>query len=110
MEASEIVLSIIIGLIGILLITYSFFASKEKGPILSNAYLLASEEERRKLDKPAEYRLISIIFGVLGLVFILEALYILTSWIILLYIMGTLIAFDIFYAFRVTWRSEKKNI
>jgi hypothetical protein len=50
MELSQIVSSIISGLISLLLLIYSFFTSKEKGPILSNTYLFASAKEREKMD------------------------------------------------------------
>lgn len=73
MESGQIITAIILGLIGLLLLVYSFFTSKEKGPIFSNTYLLASEEERKKIDKSAEYRLVKVVFGILGVVFLLLA-------------------------------------
>lgn len=100
METWKIVTSGILGLISILMLTYSFFTSKEKGPILSNTYLLATAEERRKIDKSAEYHLVTIVFGILGTVFLLLSLRILTSWYWINYIIGILIAYVIIYAIK----------
>ncbi len=109
MEISQIVSSIIIGLISILLLTYSFFTSKEKGPILSNTYLLATSEERKKMDKSAEYHLVTVIFSILGLVFLLLSIRILSSWSWINYIIGILIAIVIIYTITESIKSEKKS-
>lgn len=107
MEISQIVSSIILGLISILLLTYSFFASKEKGPILSNTYLLATYEERKKMDKSAEYHLVTVIFSILGMAFLLLTIRILSSWSWINYIIGILIAIVIIYAITESIKSEK---
>lgn len=107
MEIWQIVESVIGGIISILLFTYSFFTSKEKGPILSNTYLLATLEERKKVDKSAEYHLVTVVFGILGMVFLLFTIFILTSWSWINYIMGMLILIDIIYAITASIKSEK---
>ncbi len=104
----QIVSSIILALISILMLTYSYFASKEKGPILSNTYLWATPEERIKMDKSAEYHLITVVFGILGLVFLLLTIRILSSWSWINYIIGVLIAIVIIYAVTESMKSEKK--
>lgn len=109
METWQIVSSIIIGLISISLLTYSFFTSKEKGPILSNTYLWASVEERKKIDKTAEYHLITIVFRILGIVFLLLTISIITSWAWINYIIGILIVIVIIYAITESIKSEIKN-
>lgn len=108
MGLSQIVPSIILGLISILLITYSFFTSKEKGPILSNTYLFATSEERNKMDKSAEYHLVTVIFSILGMVFLLLTIRILSSLSWINYIIGILIAIIIIYAIKESIKSEKK--
>lgn len=102
----QIVSAIIISLISILLLTYSFFTSKEKGPILSSTYLLATADERKKIDKSAEYHLVTIVFGILGMVFLLLTIRILTSWVWINYIIGVLIAIVIIYAISESIKSE----
>lgn len=109
MVISQVVLTIVVGLISILLLTYSFFTSKEKGPILSNTYLLASAEERKHMDKSAEYHLVTIVFGILGMVFLLLTIRLLTSWAWLNYIIGILIAMVIIYAIVESIKTEAKN-
>lgn len=109
MERWQIISSIISGLISIILLTYSFFTSKEKGPILSNTYLLATAEERKKIDKSAEYHLVTIIFGILGMVFLLLTIRILTSYAWINYIIAVLIAIVIIYAIRESIKSEINN-
>lgn len=109
METWQIVSALIIGLISILLFTYSYFSSKEKGPILSNTYLFASNEERKKMDLSTEYHLVTIIFRILGLIFLLLTIRILTSWAWLNYFMGLLIVYVIIYAIRETIKSGKSN-
>ena len=109
MEISQIVASILLGLISISLLTYSFFTSKEKGPILSNSYLWATSEERQKMNKSAEYHLVTVVFGILGVVFLLLTLRILSSWSWINYIVGTLVGIVIIYAIINTIKSEKNK-
>ena len=106
MELQQIVSAIIIGLISILLLIYSFFTSKEKGPILSNSYLLATAEERKKMNKSAEYRLVTIVFSTLGMVFLLLAVSILTQWSWIYYIIGVLIIALMIYVIKESVKSE----
>ncbi len=106
MEISQIVPSIILGLISIILLTYSFFTSKEKGPILSNTYLLATSEERKKMDKSAEYHLVTVVFGILGMVFLLLTIRILSSWSWINYIIVFLIAIDIIYVIKESTKQK----
>lgn len=110
MEVWQIIFAIIIGLISISLLIYSFFTSKEKGPIFSNTYLLATKEERKKIDKSAEYHLVTVVFRILGIVFLILTVNILTSWSWLYYIIGILITVLIIYAIKESIQSEKKNL
>ena len=109
MEAVQLVSSITIGLISVLLLTYSFFTSKEKGPILSNTYLFATAKERKEINKSAEYRLVTIVFRILGMIFLLLAIRIITSWVWISYIIGILIVTVIIYAVIVSVKSERHN-
>lgn len=79
-EIIDIVAGSIIGIVAILLAVYAFFTSREKGPIISNPYVWLSEEERAKVDKKAEYRQLTVVFGCLALAFALLAIYMIFSW------------------------------
>lgn len=109
MKTWQIISALIIGLISVLLFTYSFFSSKEKGPILSNSYLFASNEERKRMNLSAEYHLVTIIFRNLGLIFLLLTVKILTSWFWLNYFLGILIVYVMIYAIKETIKSEKSS-
>lgn len=52
----------------------SLRAFREKGFLLNNAYLYASEEEREKLDKKPWYRQTAIAFLLISIIFALLAM------------------------------------
>ncbi|WP_313132216.1 DUF3784 domain-containing protein [Anaerocolumna sp.] len=99
---SEIVPALISGILSVLMFVYAFFTSKEKGPILSNNYLFVSKEKQKKLDKKLEYRRVTIVFGLLGLIFLLLTMQILTIWTWLNYAMGIVVILLIGYVVKVT--------
>lgn len=99
---SEIIPVIISGILTVLMFVYAFFTSKEKGPILSNHYLFTSKDKKEKIDKKVEYHRVTIVFGLLGIIFLLLTLQILTMWMWLNYIMGLFIILLIAYVVKVT--------
>ena len=63
----------------ILFIAIGFFALSvlhfcERGPLLNNAFLWATQEERKQLDKKPHYRQSAVAFFLLGVIFSLIAL------------------------------------
>ena len=66
---SDMFFAVITGIIAVILFIYVFFAVRCKGPILSNTYLFVSEKERSKIDKKAEYHMVSVVFGILATIF-----------------------------------------
>ena len=99
---SEIVPALISGIISVLMFVYALFTSKEKGPILTNNYLFASKEKQEKMDKKLEYRRATIVFGLLGLIFLLLTLQILTIWLWLNYAIGIVVILLISYVVKIT--------
>ena len=99
---SEIVPALISGILSALMFVYAFFTSKEKGPILSNNYLFISKEKKEKMDKKLEYRRATIVFGLLGLIFLLLTLQILTIWLWLNYAIGIVVILLISYVVKIT--------
>ncbi len=75
----NIIIGCVVAIIAILLGIYVSFTARGKGPVLSNTYLWASKQERERTKKD-EYRLVTIIFGCLAVIFALLSLYIFTSW------------------------------
>lgn len=78
----KIAIQTVLFFITIGLFVISFFHFKEKGPLLNNAYLFASEQERKTMDKKLYYRQSGIVFGLLGVIFLLITLEVLlkTGW------------------------------
>ncbi|GFI37932.1 hypothetical protein IMSAGC015_02121 [Lachnospiraceae bacterium] len=48
---SDVIFAVVTGIISVILFIYVSFTVRCKGPILSNTYLFASEEERNRIDK-----------------------------------------------------------
>ena len=94
----EIVIQTVLFLISTGLFVISFFQFKERGPLLNNAYLFASEQERKTMEKKPHYRQSGIVFGLLGVIFLLNAIEILlkTDW--LYYIIWAVAFITIVYA------------
>ena len=64
----------------------SYFQFREKGYLLNNAYFWASQEERRRMDERKEskkphYRQSGFAFMLIGFIFLIYAVYIMTHWI-----------------------------
>lgn len=74
MKTIEIIALAILLFISLLSFTLSYFQYKEKGFLLNNAYLYASKEECRKMDKKPHYRQSAIAFLGIGFLFLLLAL------------------------------------
>ena len=109
MVTSQIISGSIFGLISILLGIYVYFASKGKGPILSNSYIFASDKEKKKLDIKKEYKLVTIVFSSLTGIFTLLTLFIFTEIKLFLYLMWVLIIFVCIYAVIDAIKSEEKK-
>ena len=52
----------------------SFFSFREKGFLFNNAYLYASKEKRATMDKKPHYRQSAIVFLLIGIIFLLNAI------------------------------------
>ena len=95
-----VIILIIMSLVAFVL---SFFQLMEKGFLLNNAYLYASEEERKRMDKNKElkkpyYRQSGICFLLMGLGCVTNAAASVTSWGWLYILGGILIAVVLIYA------------
>lgn len=78
----EIIVASILLLISALLFLLSFRSFREKGFLFNNAWIYASEEERKNMNKKPHYRQTAIVFLLLGVVFVMNAVAILTGIVI----------------------------
>lgn len=109
MELWQVISAVILGFIAIVLFLYVYFTSREKGPILSNTYLFASMEDRSKINKSTEYHLVTIVFSLLGIIFLLLAVSILTTWTWLNFFVGLFVIILIVYAVVNAIKSETNH-
>ena len=65
--------AIILGIISLVCLFFGYRQLKEKGFLFNNAYLYATEEERRKMNKKPHYRQSGIIFILIGTIFAINA-------------------------------------
>ena len=79
----EIVAASILFAVSIFLFFLSVRSFMEKGFLFNNAYIYASEQERENMNKKQHYRQSAIVFLLLGVVFLLNALAVLlkVNWI-----------------------------
>lgn len=71
---------------------------KKTGPILSQAYISLSEEERQYFDKDAEYERITVLYGLIACFFLCVSITILTFNKIFAYIAIGIIIVAIIYS------------
>jgi hypothetical protein len=104
MVPSQITGAIITGLITIALFSYVSFAIRGKGPLLSNKYLFASTKERRSMDVKEEYKLVSTVFFLLGIGFLLITINIIVSRLWLFFAAAAIFLLSAIYAVAHTVR------
>ena len=86
MGIDQIICGIIFLVLAVGVFVISYFQFKEKGYLFNNAYFWASQKERRRMDEEKEskspyYRQSGFAFMLLGIICLIFAVYIITSWI-----------------------------
>lgn len=78
-----IVGAVILFVISAAALVMSVLSFMEKGFLFNNAYIYASKQERKEMNKKPHYRQSAIVFLLIGLIFFLNGLDLLlnTSWI-----------------------------
>lgn len=74
MTSSELFAAILVFIIAGIMAILSFRSFKERGFLLNNAYIYATEEERKTMDKKPHYRQSAIVFCLISIVFIIIGL------------------------------------
>ena len=65
--------AIILGVIAIVCFVASYLHFNEKGFLFNNAYIYASKQERETMDKKTHYRQSAIVFIMIGIIFLINA-------------------------------------
>jgi dolichol kinase len=89
------------GVLSVISFYISYRQHKEKGVIFTNTWLWATKEQKEKMDervKKAEYRLARNVFFMIGVIFFLLALEVLTLIVWFQYLIYMLTAFLLVYA------------
>lgn len=108
MDTTRIITGAILGLISLLCLIYVSFTARGKGPIFSNSYIWASQQEREKINKKAEYKLLTIIVSGLAVMFSFLAIYTFTESMLALIVVVLSVVFVIIYAIVDTVRCSKQ--
>lgn len=82
MHTNEVITLVILVLISLIFFVLGYFQFKEKGVLLNNAYIYASKEERKQMNKRPHYRQSAVVFVMIGIMFLLNAieLYFKSGW------------------------------
>lgn len=109
METKEIVTGIILFSISAAAFVISYFQFREKGFLFNNAYIWASPKERKTMDKKPHYRQSGIVFALVGLIFLLNAVEVLAASGWLPYVILGIGIFTIIYAVVSSIKIEKSR-
>lgn len=98
MNISQIITLFITAFLSIGSLIIAYRQSKEKGFLFNNAYIYASPDERRRMNKTPYYKQSAIVFLGIGIIFFLSALNIIISLNWLLFIIISLAVLLVIYA------------
>ena len=89
----KIIGAIVLGVIAAICLVFSYLQFHEKGVLLNNAYIYASKQERKDMDKRPYYKQSGIIFVLIGIIFLINAIDIIlqTGWLFYLVIGAAII-------------------
>ena len=76
---AEIITACILFAVAVTSFVLSFRSFRGKGFLLNNAYIYASKKEREAMDKRPYYRQSAIVFGMIGVIFLLNGLSVLLA-------------------------------
>ena len=104
----KIIGAIVLGVIAIICFVISYLQFNEKGFLFNNAYISASKQERETLDKKMHYKQSGIVFVLIGIIFLINAIEMIlqTGWLFYLVIGIAIVA--IVYAIVSSVMIEKR--
>lgn len=103
--------AIILSVIAIICFIVSFFQLNEKGFLFNNGYIYASKQERERMDKKAYYKQSGVVFLLLGIIFLMNAvnLIVQTGW-LFYFIIGIAMATLVYSIVSSVFIEKSKNV
>ena len=68
----NIIGAIVLGIVAIVCYVFSYLQFNEKGFLFNNAYIYASKQERKVMDKKPHYKQSGIVFLMIGIAFFIN--------------------------------------
>ena len=105
----NIIAMIVLSVIAIVCFIFSYLQFHQKGFLFNNAYIYASKQERKTMDKKPYYKQSGIVFVLIGIIFLIDAIDIIlqTGWLFYLVIGVAIVA--IAYAIISSVMIEKRK-
>lgn len=105
----DIIGAIVLGIVAIMCFVFSYLQFNEKGFLFNNAYIYASKEERKLMDKKPHYKQSGIVFLMIGIIFAINAIDMIlkTGW--LFYVVMFIAVIAIIYAIASSIIIEKNK-
>ena len=110
MSTSELIATIILFVIAFTMFLLSYLQFKEKMVLLNNAWIYASKKERETMNKTPHYRQSAVVFALIGLNFLIDAIgCILHNKDLMLYAAIIICAIAVIYAIVSSVQIEKRE-
>ena len=108
-DMENIIGACVLGIIAIICFIFSYLQFNEKGFLFNNAYIYASKQERETMDKKPHYKQSGIVFALIGIIFLINAIDMIlqTSW--LFYLVIGIVIVAIAYAIISSVMIEKRH-
>lgn len=90
--------AIIVSIVAIVCFVLSYLQFKEKGFLFNNAYIYASKQERYTMDKKPHYKQSGIVFLMIGMIFLINAVELFLKTGLLFYLVIVITIITIVYA------------
>lgn len=94
----NIIGAIVVGIVAIACFVFSYLQFNEKGFLFNNAFIYASKQERETMDKKPHYKQSGIVFLMIGVIFLIDAVEMIlkTGW--MFYLVIVIAIMTIIYA------------
>ena len=110
MATTDIIITIVLFMVACAMFLLSYLQFKEKMILLNNAWIYASKKERETMNKTPHYRQSGVVFALIGLNFLIDAIgCILHNADLMLYAVIIISVIAVIYAIVSSIRIEKKN-